>query len=282
MPKILFLKGLPAAGKSYFAKELIAKEPDVWVRVNKDSLRKQLHDGKWSKGREKTVMAIQREMARWALTSGMSVIVDDTNLSQKHEQDYREIARDHNAEFEVKIFDTSVDECIDRDLKRPDSVGKDVILKMYYQFLCDKTKEDVLHLPNAIICDVDGTLAKMENRGPFEWEKVGQDKINVAVREAITGFQMQGLHVLIVSGRDGCCEEQTRGWLKVNGVEYDKLWMRPTGNTEKDSIIKEKIYAEHIEGKYNIRCVFDDRPQVLRFWRKKGLFVMDCGLGYEF
>lgn len=117
-PKVLFLKGLPASGKSTFAKDLVAKEPDTWVRVNKDSLRTMLHDGKWSRGREKTVQAMQRAMAEQALADGMSVIVDDTNFAEKHETTYRQMADRHGAEFEVKFFEATVEECAERDLKR--------------------------------------------------------------------------------------------------------------------------------------------------------------------
>src|SRR5947208_739238 len=131
-PEVLFLKGLPASGKSTFAKDLVAKEPDRWVRVNKDSLRTMLHYGKWSRGREKTVQAMQRAMAEEALRAGMSVIVDDTNLAPKHEETYRLMAERHGAEFEVKAFDATVEECIERDRKRLNPVGKDVILRMFY------------------------------------------------------------------------------------------------------------------------------------------------------
>lgn len=280
MLKVLFLRGLPASGKSTFAKKLVADEPERWVRVNKDSLRTMLHDGKWSKGREKLVQQMHRTMAEDALKSGLSVIVDDTNLSQKHEATYRQMAEKFGAEFEVKSFDTSVEDCIERDTKRPDSVGKDVILGMFYQFMCEEPKD--VDAPPAVIFDIDGTLAKMKDRGPFDWAKVGQDDLNGPVWNACRAFNALGYKIFLVSGRDGSCEVQTREWLERNGVEYDDLWMRPAGNTEKDSIIKERIYKEHIEGKFNIVAVFDDRPQVVRFWRSKGLFVFDCGNGIEF
>lgn len=41
MPKLLVLKGLPASGKSTYAKELVNKG---WKRVNKDDLRAMIDD----------------------------------------------------------------------------------------------------------------------------------------------------------------------------------------------------------------------------------------------
>lgn len=280
MTKVLFLKGLPASGKSTFAKELVAKEPDTWVRVNKDSLRTMLHDGKWSRGREKIVQSMQRAMAEQALQNGLSVVVDDTNLALKHEDTYRQLADRYGADFEIRVFDTSVEECLERDSKRTDSVGKDVICRMFYDFMC-KEPPNSLGLPSAFVFDIDGTLAKMKNRGPFEWEKVGQDDLNIPVAY-LAAWLKNVAKVLIVSGRDGSCEELTKEWLAKHQIEYDGFWMRPAGSMEKDTVIKERIYREHIEGKYNVVGVFDDRPSVVRFWRSQGLFVFDCGNGIEF
>lgn len=279
--KVLFLKGLPASGKSTFAKELVAKEPDRWVRVNKDGLRQLLHDGKWSKGREKLVQQMERSMAEEALRSGLSVVVDDTNLAAKHEATFRQIAERHGAEFEVRFFDLPVETCIERDLKRSSPVGKDVILRMFYQHLCEPSPAFEKALPMAIICDLDGTLAKMKDRGPFEWSKVGQDDLNDPVYDAVCSMA-EDAQLLIVSGRDGSCESQTRDWLLRQGIDPAHLFMRPAGNMEKDSVIKRRIYDEHIRGKYNVLAVFDDRPQVVRLWRSLGLFVFDCGNGVEF
>ena len=49
MSKLLILKGLPASGKSTYAKELVSKG---WKRVNKDDLRSMIDGGKWSKKNE--------------------------------------------------------------------------------------------------------------------------------------------------------------------------------------------------------------------------------------
>ena len=280
---LLFLRGLPGSGKSTYAKQLVNEEPDRWVRVNKDSLRAMLHDGKWSKGREKLILDTQRAMADHALASGLSVIVDDTNFASKHEEFYRQLAKKHGAEFELHEFQASVEECVERDLKRPNPVGKDVILKMFYQS-CPPPTAFVSGLPSAVICDLDGTLALMNGkRGPFEWDKVGGDGVNKSVEIVLQAFSRLGLHhILLLSGRDGICRSETEMWLSDHSVHYHQLWMRPAGNTEKDVVIKRRIWEENIKDKFNVWAVFDDRPCVVRFWRSLGLFVFDCGNGYEF
>lgn len=282
MLKILFLKGLPASGKSTYAKQRAHDHPERWVRINKDSIRKMLHDGKWSKGREKIVMQMHRAMAEDALKSGLSVIVDDTNLSPRHEQTFRQMAEKYGAEFELVMFDATVEECCKRDAGRPDSVGKDVILRMFYESMCEPAPQNIDGKPLAVICDIDGTLAFMKGRSAYEWDKVGTDTVNAPVATMLEALLQVGIHVLLVSGRDGGCRDVTEQWLRGNKISYEHLWMRPAGSMEKDTIVKRRIYEEHILGKYNILGVFDDRPCVVRFWRQVGLFVFDCGHGVEF
>src|SRR5258706_3811817 len=116
MKKILFLKGLPASGKSTFAKELIDKEPNVWKRVSKDDLRAMLDHGKWSGKNEKFIVGARNLLICGALEKEYSVISDDTNLNSSHEEFLRSIATKYDADFEIKDFtDVGVDECIRRD-----------------------------------------------------------------------------------------------------------------------------------------------------------------------
>lgn len=286
MKKVLFLKGLPGSGKSTYAKELVAKDPDTWVRVNKDSIRWMLHDYKWSRGREKTVEAVQRSIAEQALERGQSVIVDNTHMSERHENIWKEIAKQYDAEFEVVgFFDTSVEECLKRDQARGVSngcVGKDVIMRMFYQHMCNEPPEFIEGVPPAIICDIDGTLAIMKNRGAFEWEKVGQDELNEAVRAVVLAMKEMGYNIILLSGRDAVCKDETWEWLSVNNIPFDELWMRPEGSMEPDTKVKREMYEKHVKGKYNVRFVLDDRPCMVRMWRKLGLFTFDCGNGIEF
>ena len=55
--------------------------------------------------------------------------------------------------------------------------------------------------------------------------------------------------------------------------------MRPEGNNEKDSIIKKRIYEDHIKGKFNVEFVLDDRNQVVEMWRELGLTCLQVAEG---
>src|SRR6202008_3529949 len=162
--------GLPASGKSTWAKEQVANSRGGIKRINKDDLRDMLDAGIWSKENEKHVLQVRDSLVQHYLSAGFSIIVDDTNLAPKHEETLRQLAQKAGATFEVKSFThVSLAECIKRDLNRPKSVGERVIQSMYKQFLAPKqeTYTPPKDKPTAIICDIDGTLAHMVDRGPF-------------------------------------------------------------------------------------------------------------------
>lgn len=45
--------------------------------------------------------------------------------------------------------------------------------------------------------------------------------------------------------------------------------MRTTGDSRKDSIVKEELYQKYVAGKYNVFLVLDDRTSVCQLWRDK-------------
>ncbi|MEI7999103.1 MAG: AAA family ATPase [Candidatus Omnitrophota bacterium] len=160
---ILMLKGLPASGKSTYAKELVDKQH--FARVNKDDLRAMINNGKWSDKNEKNIIKMRDMMIGRYTLSGVDVVVDDTNLDPKHEKQLRELAEKLNVAFCIKEFKTSIEECLRRDEKRENPVGKKVIWRMYNQYLNNPKK----HFPQglndgrkkAIIVDMRERLTKL-------------------------------------------------------------------------------------------------------------------------
>lgn len=143
-PQLVFTVGLPGSGKSTWAKALVASSPEAWVRVNKDDLRSMLHGGAYSKQNESQVVLARNKIIADALLCGKSVVVDDTNFALFHEQVFHELASKHGAAL-VKVDFTFVPlaECIRRDLARADSVGEQVIHRMYNQYTQQVAPRDV-------------------------------------------------------------------------------------------------------------------------------------------
>lgn len=271
MNQVIFTKGLPASGKSTWAKKQVEKHPGCYKRVNKDDLRAMLDAGKWSKANEKFVESIRDQIILAALESGQHVIVDDTNFAPRHEEHIRQLVKG-KGEVSVKFFEADLDECIKRDLQRPVSVGESVIRQMWRQFVFEDPQppQYVADAPAAIIVDLDGTLAILNGRSPYDASTCESDELCVPVANIVNNWRRQSYgseKVILLSGRQEKDREPTERWLAKHLIEYDALFMRSTDDQRKDSVIKRELYEKHILGKYNIAFVIDDRDQVVRLWR---------------
>lgn len=278
MKKIILTKGLPGSGKTTWAKELLAKEPGKWKRINKDDLRAMLDNGKWSKANEAFVIAVRNRMIVDANAQGYNVVVDDTNLHPKHFVHISQMMG-NLAEVEIKDFtNVPLEECIKRDQRRPNYVGEKVIRRMYNQYLRSKppTMPYSPDLPSVIICDIDGTLALFGDANPYERDFL-QDEVNVPVKDILGRFPQK--EIVLFSGRMAKFREQTVQWLQQNNIYYSLLAMRKTGDMRKDFIVKQELFDEHIRGKYNIQFVLDDRDQVVAYWRSIGLTCLQVDYG---
>jgi predicted kinase len=312
-PTITLTRGLPASGKSTYAEKMMALSPGQVVRVERDMLRDQLFASrqysapkdapeeekqafkKYLADRENTITTVQFAMAESAVKAGKSVIVSDTNLRAKFAREWVKFAAKLGADFQVVDFDVPVDECIRRDSLRAKPVGEKVIRDMSKFLVKGKipaldTKieapltiepyDNPTDLPRAILVDIDGTLAKMKDRSPYDWHRVGEDSPVQAVIEAVKAAQAAGNKIIVMSGRDRSCEAITVEWLWKYVVEhFDALFMRTEGDTRKDNIVKYELFNQHVRAKYHVNYVLDDRNQVVEMWRQLGLACFQVAPG---
>jgi predicted kinase len=284
MSKIIVLRGLPASGKSTWAKDYISRNPRT-VRVNKDDLRTMLHNSQWSEENELIILAMRDTIIAEALHMSHDVIVDDTNFAEKHVTTIQDIAADWEASFEVKDFDVPLEVCLDRNRKRNSSVPDKVIIDMHNKYVLPK-KEKVVQTPGrtkAVIVDLDGTLA-LHNRHAFAIEQCGADKPNIPVLNTIKALSQFGYKLIFLTGREDAFRPQTDKWLKeVCDVDLFAprymLYMRPTGDNRKDSLVKEEILRNEILPNYYVEFALDDRQQVVDHLREMGLPVFQVAPG---
>lgn len=286
MKKILMLRGLPASGKTTFAKELLKTEQN-WKRINKDDLRAMLDNGKWSKTNESFVLDERDRLIQVSLEKGFSVVVDDTNLHTKHEARLRQLATENSAEFEIKDFDLSPKKCVERDALRPNGVGKDVIWRMWKDHVIPRIvwPADRGGLAQVVLCDLDGTLADLDGRDPYDASTCGDDKVHEDILEAVKRYDMP---VIFVSGRSEVHRAQTLKWLNALGFKEGAqeisnnirmLKMRKEDDTRPDWLVKFEILRDEIAPYWNPVVVFDDRDSVVAMWRAQGLRVFQVADG---
>jgi predicted kinase len=279
MLTVYFTIGLPASGKSTWAIRKMDKSPNSIKRVNTDDLRAMLDNSYFSKTNEKFVLNIQDMIIKAALEDGKRVIVDNIHLDPQHEIRIRELIKDVAVLEIIDFRHVPLQTCIDRDLQRLNSVGERVIKNLYNQFVAPPRSPKPIYnpnLPDAIICDLDGTIALIGDRNPYDAASCELDLVNEPVRLIL---ETAGKAIAFVSGREDKFKPQTLAWLAKHNIIFECLHMRKSGDLRKDSIVKKEIYDEFILDKYNVDFVLDDRDQVVRVWRDLGLTCLQVDYG---
>lgn len=303
MPTIHITTGLPASGKTTAARQLLADSHGSMRRINLDDLRNMLdHNGTdrpWSKAHEATALDVQDAAVRCAITGGFDVVVDNTHLTPGIPKRIKAAAAGQAAFVVHDFTHVPIDECIRRDaLRGPASVGEAVIRRLADNhakatrngwrltagWLNDQPVvepyEPDLSLPSAVMCDIDGTLALHDGRGPYDFERCGEDRLNTPVRRALVSFRLANDDfIVLLSGRDEEYRPQTEAWLARHAVPYDELWMRPAGDRRRDDIVKAELFDEHVRHRYRVHVSLDDRDRVVDLWRRMGLPTWQVNYG---
>lgn len=278
--KAIITVGISASGKTTWA-----KTQGHMLDINRDYIRFNhiLPGSNWStykftKAREKAVSEFQLAKINHAADFGLDVIISDTNLNPVHRARLIATLTDLGFTVEIKEFPISLEEAWRRDSIRENGVGHSVIYSQHQKWLeyigAQKYVPDSA-LPKAIIFDIDGTLAEMNGRGPFDWHRVGEDsQRELIVQMAIMYSKTH--NIIVVSGRDGSCQEATYNWLREAGIPVDGFFMREAGDMRKDTIIKSEIFWANIAPYYDVQAVVDDRPSVVRMWYDIGIKNVIC------
>lgn len=314
MRTMMIYKGLPGSGKSTQAAAIIKDEPKRWIRINRDDLRSMVAAGgnPYDKDREKLMRIFKEELVRKAFASGYDVILDDTHLVSATVKSLHTLAAlIGDVTVVEKGVNVDVQTCIERDSNRTGfaRVGKKVIMDMakgagidkgrqlldkqvYYEPRSGPSQPVVQDetLPEAIMCDLDGTLAIIGDRSPYDATDCDlKDKPNWPVIRCVMAMHATGTRIVFMSGREAKHRPETIRFIEkyctVNGsvIPY-ALHMRGEGSvlekdTRKDSVIKQELFNRYVRGQFNILFVLDDRNQVVDFWRSMGLTCFQVAPG---
>lgn len=146
MSKIILCRGLQGAGKSTYAKQWVLEDPEHRVRFNNDDIRNML--GKyWVPNREILVSNLKKEFLYSAMSLGYDIIIDNMNLNPNEVKYFQILVNNwsnstkilpdivrNRYEIEFKDFFIPLQECIDRDSKRENPVGEEVIRETYNKY----------------------------------------------------------------------------------------------------------------------------------------------------
>lgn len=147
------------------------------------------------------------------------------------------------------------------------------------------------YLSPAIIVDLDGTLVNSKHRNTYgnrydlSEEAILRDTTFPHVEEIVRMYYGHGVKIIYLTARGGETpgeEDITLKWLAGKGLLFNR---QPPNNTAElitrhpkdirsDVVFKLETFNERIRGKYDIKLVVEDRPQIVRMWQDLGLPVL--------
>lgn len=288
--ELLILRGASGSGKSTYARTLV---PD-YVIVSRDLIRpsvsgipgKQVLDS----AREKIVTTLEDAQIRGALSKGLNVVLDNTNLDHNFAKRYAKIAVELNVPYRVQEFHELLEVLLER---RDPQVPEAAVRKMYTRaqnmrvidvpspirtpYVADYS------LPKAILVDLDGT-ASILARGysPHDPSHYLHDSPNPAVMAAVQHAHNAGVEIVFFTGREGTASGMydTVRWLDRN-VPFDNwvLRMRPEGDNRNDGIVKMEMFDKFVKDHFNVLYALDDRDRVVSAYRHRGIPVFQTNYG---
>lgn len=283
-------RGIPGSGKSTWVLDQIENiGPGKAVRINNDSLSESLFGAPFIAGNP-TIPDLLHYTRMSLLQTYLTcahvevIFLDNTNLVEKHLRQLEKVAHEYGADFVVydEFLSVSTQECIERDAARERSVGEAVIKRMASQAAGLKpwrttvTPPVILpyhndpELPPVVLCDVDGTVALLGDRSPYDATRVHLDSPNDHVIPTLDSLS-KNYRVIFLSGRSEEARAATEEWLRehVAGDYEVELYMRAARDFRPDWIVKHELFQRHIADKFRVVAVLDDRDQVIRMWRDR-------------
>ena len=295
---LIIFRGLPGCGKSTKAREMQAERGGRVVE--RDEIRFMLY-GRYTDCDEKLVTNVQHRLIEEGLRMGENVFVSDMNLRNQYVQSLYALAWAQGVDVEVvDMTNVDVGTCLARNAEPTRRVAgkkvpEDVIIGNYQRFIKGKPYplpfqftgaklpskkyekyERNPDKPTAIIVDIDGTVARMVDRGPFDEHLVKNDELFEYVAAMVQFAFYQGVDIIFMSGRTDGCYADTRAWLneKMPWLDDDfELIMRRTAEDRgrPDDDVKYDLFKSKVEKDYDVWYVIDDRNKVVKMWREIGL-----------
>jgi acid phosphatase class B len=134
-------------------------------------------------------------------------------------------------------------------------------------------------LPSAYIFDIDWTVALMNGRTPYEYDRVSEDLLNTHISNILISLYDTGYRIIFATGRPWSCVDDTTQWLSDKlCLKNSMLFMRKTWDKRPDTEVKREI-LEQLTKEYYIEWVFEDRTRCVQMYRESGMTCFQVAEG---
>ena len=204
---LLILAGLPASGKSNFArfmkKALKSTAPDFKVKiVDPDSIRKEISSQSFNYEAEYLVRVNNLKLIKDALLQEYIVISDDLNYYISMRHDIKEIAEEFHIPFFIIYISTPIETCLKWNNDRGTPIPNEVIYRINEKFdtfdnyswdkplaLCDFSLINVHESIFSIITQIEMKLGDLDMRTipsqKTELTQVSKEKLELITRRIV-------------------------------------------------------------------------------------------------
>lgn len=138
--------------------------------------------------------------------------------------------------------------------------------------------------PNAIIVDMDGTLADVSGIRHYVKKPMNEKNFdafhaasifapaNEMVVTMVRQARAAGVFIYVVTARRSQWERTTRAWLEKHDVPYDALCMRGNKDPRKDHEVKKDI-LDRIREHHTPILAIDDNPSIIELWTSENILT---------
>lgn len=140
-------------------------------------------------------------------------------------------------------------------------------------------------MANIIICDIDGTISKVDDRLKYlqspnkDWDAFyahcHEDKPIMTVLDLLCDLQQIGYRIIFCTGRRESCRQMTEVWLAQHTdgrIVNPQILMRKDGDKRHDTLVKPELLVEALseDELKQIAFILEDRDSMVAKWRELG------------
>ncbi|HEY9784132.1 MAG TPA: AAA family ATPase [Candidatus Obscuribacterales bacterium] len=129
MKRLILLIGVPGSGKTTLAKKVQERGYHV---LNADSIREELYGDPNTQGDPVQVFSIFFDRLEKAMSQGLDIIIDNTNINSKQRKPILDRAAKFGySDVQLWLLDVPLQVCLDRNRARDRVVQEDIVSNMY-------------------------------------------------------------------------------------------------------------------------------------------------------